>query len=62
LVAEAPAWSALFHDQTGAPGWERALEVGHQAYLARNPAANAHFNAAMAGNTSRALSDLLAAM
>jgi hypothetical protein len=62
FAVEAQAWSALLHSvRTGASGWEHALGVGHYAYLARNIEANAHFNAAMAGNTSRALPDILAA-
>jgi len=62
FAVEMQAWSALLSSvQTGASAWERALGVGHYAYFAQNPEANAHFNAAMAGNTARALPDILAA-
>jgi Dimerisation domain len=62
LAVEMQAWSALLHSvQTGASGWERTLGIGHYGYFAQNPAANAHFNAVMAGNTERALPDILAA-
>jgi hypothetical protein len=62
LAVEMQAWGALFASvQTGASAWERALGVGHYAYFAQNPEANAHFNAVMAGGTARALPDILAA-
>jgi hypothetical protein len=62
LAVETQAWSALLSSvQTGGSAWERALGIGHYAYFAQNPEANAHFNAAMAGNTARALPDVLAA-
>jgi O-methyltransferase len=62
LGIEAQAWSALLYSvQTGASGWERALGIGTYAYFAQNPEANAHYNAAMAGNTARTLPDILAA-
>jgi hypothetical protein len=59
---EMQAWSALLSSvQTGTSGWEQALGIGHYAYFAQNPEANAYFNAAMAGNAARALPDILAA-
>jgi hypothetical protein len=62
FAVEAKAWSALLHSvRTGASGWEQALGVGHYAYFAQDPEANAHFNAVMAGNTAQALPDILSA-
>jgi methyltransferase family protein len=62
FAVEAQAWSELLYSvQTGASAWEHALGIGHYAYFAQNPEANAHFNAVMAGNTARALPDILAA-
>jgi hypothetical protein len=62
FAVEADAWGSLLHSvRTGGSGWEQALGVGHYEYFARNPEASAHFDAAMAGNTSRTLPDILAA-
>jgi hypothetical protein len=61
-AVEAQAWSELLCSvRTGASGWERAHRIGHYAYFAQNPEANAHFNAVMAENTARTLPDILAA-
>jgi hypothetical protein len=62
LAIEMPAWGELLHSvRTGASAWERALGVGHYAYLARHPEANTYFNAFMTASTVRALPDILAA-